>query len=332
MRIIVDAMGGDNAPEEIVKGAVKAARDLGITLILTGDKDRIEKFIDIKYDKIEIVHTTQEITMHDSPMRAAKEKEDSSMMVALKMLGEGKGDAVVSAGNTGAIMAGAIKYVKRIDGVLRPALAAIIPGDKGVMLLIDGGANTNCRPQQLCQFAIMGSIYAQKVMGFDNPRVGLANIGEEDTKGNELCKGTYPLLKEMKNINFCGNVEAREIPKNGADVIVCDGFVGNMLIKFMEGVAWTFYKRVKGLFMKNIFTKLAALIVKDGISDFKKMMDYAEYGGAPFLGVDGAVIKSHGSSNAKAIYYAVIKAAKFAETGVVENIKKDIVEVSSEEI
>lgn len=324
MRIIIDAMGGDHAPQEIVKGSVQAANTLNVDILLVGQEGIIQNELkQYKYsaDKIHIHHADEVITNDDVPTKAIKSKKNSSMVVGLKMLREKKGDAFVSAGNTGALLTGALLCVGRIKGIDRPALTPIIPTDKGCAILVDAGANTNCKPENFLQFGIMGSAYMKKVIGTDSPKVGLVNVGSEEGKGPDLIKTSYSLLQDAP-LNFIGNIEAREIPYGDVDVIVCDGFVGNVILKLMEGMGLTLYSNIKKIFTKNVLTYLGALLVKNGLKEFKKKMDYREYGGAPLLGINGVVIKAHGSSSAMSIYYAISQAQKFAETGVVDEIKK----------
>ena len=334
MRIVVDAMGGDHAPHEIIKGSVQAVKDMEIEIVLVGLEETIRKHLR-KYtfpeERIHIQNADEIINNEDSPTRAIKTKKNSSLVVGLKMLKKGQADAFLSAGNTGALLTGALLLLGRIKGVDRPALTPIIPTDTGCALLIDAGANTNCKPINFLQFGIMGTAYMYKVLGISKPRVGLLNIGAEEGKGNELTKSAYNLLKEAP-INFSGNIEAREIPYGNIDVVVCDGFVGNVVLKLMEGMGLTIYANIKNIFTKNIFGYLAALIVKKGLRKFKKKMDYTEYGGAPLLGVNGAVIKAHGSSDAKAIYSAIRQAKKFVEAGVLEDIKEYIYKTGDDQL
>ncbi len=323
MKIIIDVMGGDKAPEEIIEGCVQAVNKLNINLVLVG-KEKIIKQELRKYDylknKISIINAEQVIENEESPTKAIRTKKDSSMVVGLKMLKKGLGDAFVSAGNTGALLTGSLLLVGRIKGVDRPALTPVIPTDKGAALLIDAGANTNCKPINLLQFAIMGSAYMEKVIGVNFPKIGLVNVGVEEEKGNDLTKASYKLLKSS-NTNFIGNIEARSIPEGLADIIVCDGSVGNIILKLMEGVGITFYNNIKNIFKRNILSLFAALLLKKGLTNFKKKIDYTEYGGAPFLGINGIVIKSHGSSEAKQFYYAIKQAKDFIESKLIEEIK-----------
>ncbi len=324
MRIIVDAFGGDNAPLEIIKGAALAVAEYGHTVILTGNEDEIHRIADgnhISLDGMEILDCDDVISMEDSPRSILREHKNSSMAVGLRSLAEGVGDAFVSAGSTGALLVGGTFLVKRIDGVSRPALAAIMPSAQGPFMLLDAGANVDCKPEMLEQFAQMGSIYMTHVMGGGKPaRVGLLNVGTEDTKGGELQKETFALLKDASDIHFIGNIEARQAPFGEADVVVADGFSGNVLLKTMEGTADLIVKQIKALFYKNLKTKLAGAMVKSDLGDFKKMFSTDEYGGAPLLGIRKPVIKTHGNSKANAVKNAIRVAAEFAKAGVVEKI------------
>lgn len=329
MIIIVDAMGGDNAPAEIVKGCAAASMDFSdkITKIkLVGRKNEIAACLsELKYDagRIEIVDAPDVITGDDDPTVAIRQKKDSSLRRALDMVHHGEGDVMVSAGNTGALIAGATLIVKRIKGVRRVALAPIMPSEKGCFLLVDAGANSECTPAFLKQFAIMGSIYMEKIMNIPRPRVGLVNIGSEDKKGTDTVVETNAELKKTP-INYIGYIEGREIPIGEADVVVCDGFTGNVILKFMEGMGIVMYSLIKDIFTKNLKTKLAALMVKDGLKNFKKTMDYTEYGGAPILGASMPVIKAHGSSNAKAFYHAIGQAISTVESDLIGEIKENL--------
>ena len=325
MRILIDAMGGDNAPSSPVLGALRAARELGVEVTLIGQKERIEPLVgDAKAD---IVDAREVITMEDDPSTATRRKKDSSMAVALKMLRAGEGDAVVSAGSTGALLTGATLTAKRIPGIRRAALAPVLPnGARGVML-IDCGANVECTPEYLLQFAYLGSYYAQRVMGIEKPRVGLLNIGAEEEKGDTLRHETYALLKEAGEagrIHFIGNVEANEAMMGTADVIVTDGFTGNVMLKTMEGVGKFLLKSLKEMFLSSTKTKLAAGLVKGDLGQMKKLLDPSEVGGTPFLGIQKPVIKAHGGSNARAIENAVLRAKEYAESGFIADIQANI--------
>ena len=334
MQIIVDAMGGDHAPQEVIKGSVQAVNDFNIDIILVGKQAIIEKELaayEYPRERIHIQHADEVITNDEAPTKAIKTKKNSSMVLGVKILKDKKGDAFVSAGNTGALLTGSLLRVGRIKGIDRPALTPILPTDKGCAILVDAGANTNCRPINFLQFGVMGSAYMKKVIGIPAPKVGLVNIGSEEGKGTDLIKDSFVLLKEAP-LNFVGNIEAREIPEGSVDVIVCDGFVGNVILKLMEGMGMTFYRNIKSLFTKNLLTYLSALFISSGLKAFKKKMDYTEYGGAPLLGIDGVVVKAHGSSNAKAFYYAIVQAKKFVETGVIEEIREHICRRGEDEI
>jgi phosphate acyltransferase len=330
MRIIIDGMGGDNAPLEIIKGCVEASKIINHEIFILGDKEEIENHLKaIKYDaeKIKVIHTSEVIHNDDAPVKAVRTKLDSSMVRGINLVKEGFGDVFISAGNTGAIMAGGLFILGRIQGIDRPAIAATYPIlGKGVSLLVDTGANSECKPNNLLEFATMGSIYMEKVLGVENPTVGLVNIGEEETKGSTLVKGAYELLKKS-SVNFIGNVEAREIPKGAADVIVCDGFVGNVIIKLSEGLAWTILKLIKAKFTSNTISKVGALLLKGQLDSLKKEFDYSEYGGAPILGVKGPIIKIHGSSNANAVKNAIIKGIPYVENKVVQKIQNSVLEL-----
>lgn len=324
MKIAVDAFGGDNAPGAIIEGCVMALNKApDISLMITGDQDKIqEELSKHSYDasRLQIVHTTQVITCEEQPTVAIKRKKDSSLVRALELVAQKEAECFVSAGSSGAVLAGATLIVRRIKGVKRPALAPILPTRDGCILLIDCGANTDCKPQYLQQFAIMGSAYMEGVMGVSSPRIGLLNNGAEAEKGNELTKATYPLL-EQTPVNFIGNCEAREIVSGDYDVLVCDGFAGNVVLKFMEGLAGTLMGMLKDELMADTRSKLGAALAKPAFRRFKKKMDYTEYGGAPLLGIDGGIIKAHGSSNAKAFCAALLQGREMIRNDVVGTIR-----------
>ncbi|MGZ4105947.1 MAG: phosphate acyltransferase PlsX [Tumebacillaceae bacterium] len=326
MRIAIDAMGGDNAPQAIVEGTLDAARSYpDTTLILVGDEQEIRRVIgsDIP-SNIEIVHTTEVITAEDEPVRAVRRKKDSSMVVAARMVKEGQVDGFVSAGNTGALMTSGLLVVGRMEGIERPALASIWPTMGGnAMLVLDVGANMDAEANHLYQYAVMANVFAQKVLEMPRPRVGLLNIGSEPGKGDKLRKETYPLL-EQGTFNFVGNIEARESMNDKCDVLVADGFTGNNMLKMVEGLGLGMFDQLKNIFMANTLSKLAALVLKPGLRAFKKKFDYAEYGGAPLLGIDGAVIKAHGSSNARAFRMAIHQARQFIGGGALDQIRADL--------
>ncbi len=324
MKIIVDAFGGDNAPLAPIQGAVEAHAEYGVDIILTGDEATIKKVAaenHLSLDGITIVHAPDVFTNDDQPSAIrSKAKANTSMAVGLNLLKNGEGDGFVSAGNSGALGAGAMFLVKRIKGIQRVAFAPVMPNSKSYFMLIDSGVNTDVRPKALRQFAMMGSIYMNKVMGYENPRVGLANVGTEEHKGDLLRQETYLLLKDTPSVNFIGNVEGRDIPLDGADVVVCDGFTGNMILKTYEGVAMALMKKIKGVFMKNMKTKLAALVVRNDMKELKKSMDYDEVGGAPVLGCAKPVFKAHGSAKAKTMKNAIRVTIDYVKNDVISSI------------
>ncbi len=332
MKIIIDAMGGDHAPEEIVKGAVLSRKEFGVEITLVGRKDEIvrcleQEGVSAPYTGYQIVHTEEVITMEDEPSTAIRRKRDSSMAVALTMLKHGEGDAVISAGSTGALLTGATLLVRRIRGIQRAAMAPVLPSANGGVLLIDCGANVECTPEYLLQFAYMGSFYAKNIMGRTAPRVGLLNIGTEDTKGGELQKKTFELLRNADSngrIHFIGNVEAKGIFSGDVDVLVTDGFSGNILLKAVEGTAGYAMGCLKRVFLKNLKTKLAAVMIKSGLREIKHSMDPNEVGGTAMLGISAPVFKAHGSSDARAICNAVRQAITFVDTGVIGEIQNNI--------
>ena len=323
MKIIIDAFGGDNAPLEIIKGAVEAKNEYGVDIILTGDNDTIRRVAQengISLDGVEIEHAPDVFTNDDQPSSIrTKAKADTSLAVGFRLLKEGRGDAFLSAGNSGAIGAGSMFIVKRIKGVKRVAFAPVIPNMTGKFMLIDSGINTDVRPKVLQQFAVMGSVYMNKVMGIENPRVGLANVGTEEHKGDELRQETYKLLQNTP-VNFIGNVEGRDIPLDGADVVVCDGFTGNMIIKTYEGVALGLMKKLKGIFTKNLKTKLAASMVLKEMKEFKASMDLDEFGGTAVLGCAKPVFKAHGNAKAKTIRNAVRVCIEYVNGNVIDTV------------
>ena len=334
MKIIVDAMGGDNAPLEIVRGALDANRNHGVEIILVGRTAEVLKAVEACGQKslpagVEIKDAKEVVEIADDPAMAFKQKPDSSLTVGLNLLKDGAGDAFVSAGSTGALLSGATLVVKRIRGIRRAAMGPQIPTAGGRAVLCDCGANAECTPEYLLQFAYLGSYYAQRVMGIEKPRVGLLNIGAEEEKGDTLRHETYALLKEAGEagrIHFIGNVEANEAMMGGADVVVADGFTGNIALKLIEGTVSTLFGLIKQVFYKNLKNKLAALTVKGDLGSLKSMMDSSEVGGAPLMGVRGTVIKAHGNSDAKAIKNAIGQAVKFTETGVVDKISASLSE------
>ncbi|NLJ98590.1 MAG: phosphate acyltransferase PlsX [Tissierellia bacterium] len=326
MKIIVDGMGGDKGPEEVVKGCIEAVNELDVNIIIVGKKDIIEGEL-IKYkfskDTIDIIDASEVISNDEEPTIAIRRKKDSSMVVGLRALIAGKGDGFVSAGSTGALLAGGLFIVKRIKGIERAALTTVYPTTNGMSLLLDAGANIDCKPKYLEQFATMGSIYSERVLGVKDPKVGLANIGTEEGKGNALTKESYNLIKDL-DINFIGNVEARDLPKGVADVIVCDGFVGNIILKLTEGMAISIFSLLKDEFTKSLKSKIGALMLKPQLKSFKGKLDYREYGGAPLLGVKQPVFKAHGSSDALAIKNAIKQLKSFIEVDVINTIENYI--------
>ncbi|MBQ3802425.1 MAG: phosphate acyltransferase PlsX [Oscillospiraceae bacterium] len=326
MKIIIDAMGGDNAPREIIKGALRAKHELGIDLILVGQEEAIRACLPAGED-VEIVDAREIITMEDDPSTATRRKKDSSMAVSLRLLKEGAGDAVVSAGSTGALLTGATLTVKRIHGIRRAALAPVLPaGEHGVML-IDCGANVECTAEYLLQFAFMGSFYAQKLMGVPEPRVGLLNVGTEDTKGGELQHQAFDLLQQagrQKRIRFVGNIEGTDVFSGNVDVVVTDGFTGNVLLKSAEGIIKFMMHSLKDVFYRSTINKLAAAVLKKDLAAMKKSMDVNEVGGTALVGISKPVVKAHGSSNEASFFAAIRQAKQFAESGIIDDIIANI--------
>lgn len=328
MRIAVDGMGGDFSPSSVVEGCVLALKEMDIHIVITGKKDLIEKELSKhQYDKskIEIIDCHEVIDPNEHPVMAIRRKKDSSLNKALEEVKSKKADAVISAGSTGAFMAGSLFIVGRIKGIDRPALAPVMPGKNGSFMVIDCGANAECKPINLVQFATMGSIYFENVIKIANPLVGLVNIGAEEEKGNELTKAAYKLLKEAP-VNFAGNIEPRDIPTGDIQVLVCDGFVGNTILKMYEGVASNIFSILKQEIMSSFKTKIGGLLLKSVFKNFKTKFDYKEYGGAAFLGVDGICIKAHGSSDGRAIKNAIRQAKLFYDNDIISKIKNKIEE------
>ncbi len=336
VRVALDAMGGDNAPGEVVLGAIQAAREYSISVYLVGREDAIRTELakhDISGLDLPIVHTDEVIEMDEHPASAVRRKKNASMTLALQLVRDGSALGAVSAGNSGAMMAASLFTLKRIEGVDRPALGTVFPTRDGVSFVLDVGANTDCKPEYLQQFALMGSIYMERIFSVSSPRVGLLANGEEETKGNELVQQTHQLLKahaEILGINFIGNVEGREIPAGGADVVVCDGFVGNVVLKLSEGLAETLLGMLRTQMTSSLPNKLAAAVLQPGLRKVFRRMDYAEYGGVPLLGINGSAIVSHGRSNAKAIKNALRVARQTSETNVVGAIAGGLAKLQTE--
>lgn len=333
MRIIVDAFGGDNAPLEIIKGSASAINEYNIDITLVGDESKIKetcKEAGIDAAKFNIVHADSVITMNEPGSDIMKSRSDSSMAVGLKLLADGSGDGFVTAGNSGAVCVGATLIVKRIKGVSRPGFAPILPGMNGHFMLLDSGANLQCRPEMLRQFGLMGSIYMNKVMGVDNPRVGLANVGVEEHKGTEIQQEAYKLLSEAP-VNFVGNIEGRDIPDNACDVLVCDGFTGNLVLKTYEGVAMSFLKKIKGIFFKNLKNKIATALMKKDVMAMKAQFNYNDYGGAPILGVRKPVFKAHGNADAETFKNAIRLTLNYIKRDVVGEISDSLAKLKEED-
>lgn len=328
IKVAVDAMGGDNAPGEIISGAVMAVNQRSdIKVLLIGQEKTVSNELKkhtYNTEQIEVIHASEVIATDEPPVHAIRKKKDSSIVVGMNMVRHGEADAIVSAGSSGAILVGGQVIVGRIKGVERPPLAPLIPTETGVSLLIDCGANVDARPSHLVQFAKMGSIYMEHIMGIKNPRVAIVNIGAEEEKGNALVKETFPLLKECKDINFTGSIEAREIPHGAADVIVSEAFVGNVILKLYEGVGATLISKVKAGMMTSLRSKIGALLVKPALKETLKSFDASQYGGAPLLGLNGLVVKTHGSSKGIEVCNSIIQCVTFKEQGINEKIKNSL--------
>jgi glycerol-3-phosphate acyltransferase PlsX len=333
MKIVVDGMGGDFAPNSVVEGCVEAVKEYNVDIIITGPEDLIkEKLLSFDYpkDRIQVVHAAEVISPNEEPVKALKKKKDSSLVKALNLVKSAEADAIISAGSTGALMAGASLIVGRIRGIKRVALAPIMPGKNAPFMVTDAGANVDCKSPYLVQFALMGKIYFENVLNVSNPTIGLINIGAEEEKGNELTKEAYKLLKKT-DFNFVGNVEPRDIPNGDVNVLVCDGFVGNTFLKTYEGVASTVFSLLKQEIMSSSISKLGGLLLKPVFSRFKKKFDYTEYGGSAFLGANGIVIKAHGSSNAKAFKNAIKQAIISYDNKIVDKIKVELEKINLDE-
>lgn len=329
--IIIDAMGGDFAPGEIIKGSVEAKEAYGAKIKLVGNIDKIKKVAesnDINLNGIEIIPASQEVSMNESPSEVLKKKRNSSIFIGSQLASGGGCNAFISAGNTGAVMACSLFNVKRIESIARPAIAVVIPLGEKKFVLIDAGANVDCKPFYLKQFAIMGKIYSENIIGVKNPKVALVNIGEEEKKGNELAVESHKLLKDCSNINFIGNVEGKELFEGITDVAVCDGFVGNVILKLIEGMADFFFGEIKQILTSGMLAKLSALGIKSSFKNMKEKFDYEEYGGAQLLGLNGPVIISHGSSKSKAIKNAVRVAVDSLNTDLIARISKEINDIN----
>ncbi|MDR3644835.1 MAG: phosphate acyltransferase PlsX [Clostridia bacterium] len=325
MRIIIDGFGGDNAPLEVLKGCALAVNEYGVELAVTGSEKVLRETAlqqGIALEKISFIEAPDILTMEDSPREITRGKKHSSLGVGLDALHDGLGDAFVCAGNTGALVVGSMVKLGCIDGIKRPALAPIMPNEKGCFMLLDSGANVECRAQMLMQFGVMGSVYMKKIHHIESPRVGLVNIGVEESKGGDLQRDAFALLRDAP-CNFVGNIEARDIPLGACDVAVADGFTGNVILKLTEGVGLVFSRNLKGIFTRNAVTMGAALLVKGGLRDFKKKLDYTEYGGAPLMGISKPVIKAHGSSNANAYKNAIRQAIAFCNEHVIDEITQN---------
>ncbi|MCA0988039.1 phosphate acyltransferase PlsX [Guptibacillus algicola] len=327
MRLAIDAMGGDNAPQAIIDGvheALEAYKDLSVTIV--GDENQINPLLTDSKERITVLHTDEYITSEDQPVRAARRKKKASMVLAVNEVKEGRADACISAGNTGALMAAGLLYVGRIEGIERPGLAPTLPTiDEKGFLLLDVGANMDSKPEHLLQYAHMGSVYAEKVRGIESPRIGLLNIGTEEGKGNELSKQAFTLLQES-GLNFVGNVESRDILSNAADVVVCDGFSGNLVLKTIEGTALTMFTMLKEELTSSFTSKMAAGVLKPKLKNLKNKLDYSEYGGAGLFGLRAPVIKAHGSSNGRAVFSAIKQARMMVTGNVVTEIKSSLEE------
>ena len=328
IRIAVDAMGGDYAPEEIVKGAVAATKENSeIKVILVGNDDAIKAVLEeMSYNReqVEVVHAAQVISCEEAPVEAIRAKKDSSLVMAMNMVKEGTADAVISAGSTGAVLVGGQVIAGKIRGIKRAPLATLIPTLKGVSLLIDCGANVDARPEHLVQFAQMGSLYMEHVVGVEKPKVSLVNIGAEEAKGNALVKETYPKLKELDTIHFAGNIEPRDIFYGETDVVLCEAFVGNVILKLAEGLSGALIKAIKEGMMSSTRSKVGALLVKPALKETLKQFDASEYGGAPLLGLNGLVVKMHGNSKAKEVKVAVEQCVSFMQQGINDKIKEQL--------
>lgn len=333
MKIVLDCMGNDHGVDTVVKGGLLALEERkDISLVFVGQEPLIAKALDSSADlsRIRIVHAEEVIDNDESPVKAIRNKKESSLVKGLHMLKEEEADGFISSGSTGALLTGALLIVGRVKGIQRAALTTLYPTRKEPLLLLDIGANVDCKPEYLTQFAVMGSIYANQILKRQNPKVFLANIGAESEKGNSLTKEAYAQLQQVKDINFAGNIEARDLMKGEADVVVCDGFVGNMILKTTEGTALSIFSLLKALFYQKPAYRFAALLLKKGLKQFKKVFDYGEYGGAPLLGIQSPVFKAHGSSDEYAIKNAVLKGADYIEKNIAATIEAEISKIKGE--
>jgi len=333
--IAVDAMGGDNAPGCVIDGCVRALNAVSdISIRLFGDKEKVEKELSgytFDRSRLEVIHAEEEITMHDEPMMAVRRKQKSSMVMALMDVREKRAHACVSAGSTGALFLGGMAYVRVVRGVDRPALATVMPGLKKPFMLLDVGANADCQPKYIMQFGLMGSVYMNRVMGVEKPRVGLVNIGAEEEKGNKLYKEAHQLMKAQSAYDFDGNCEARDIQVGDFDVVACDGFTGNVVLKYAEGLTKVLFKQIKSGIMESIRGKIGGMVLKPVFGSIKDKMNPDEYGGAPLLGLEGEVVKAHGSSNGYAFHKAILQARGMVQTDIVGKIKEGLEEITKNE-
>lgn len=326
MKLIVDGFGGDNAPLEILKGSADAVAEYGVSILMTGDTEALRRCAqenEIPMDGIEFVHAPDVLSMEDNPLMLMKEKKNSSIAVAFDLLQKGEGHALISAGNTGALVVGGNLLIRTVPGIKRAAIATVMPTNKEPVMVLDSGANMVCSPEALVQFGVMGSAYMNRIMGVANPRVGLANIGTERIKGTKLQTEAYDLL-EVSGLHFIGNAEVRDIPYGFCDVVVADGFTGNVILKMYEGVAGALMQNIKAVFKQNKLTMLSAMLVKNGLQELKSKLDYSEYGGAPLLGLRQCVIKAHGSSDANSFKNAIRQAKSFVDKNVIAEISQKL--------
>ncbi len=331
LKVLVDAMGGDKAPEEIVKGALEASNDTNVDIVLVGNENKIKPHLQTTNRSIEVVNAEEVITYDEQPVAAIRKKKKSSIVKGLKLLKEGKAQAMVSAGSTGALMAGGLFILGRLEGIDRPAIATLFPTAQDPVLLLDIGANSEVKPKNLVQFAMMGSIYSNEILNIKTPSVGLMNIGIEKEKGNSTIKTAHSDLKKIKDINFIGNIEARNIFDGSVDVVVCDGFTGNIFLKTVEGFGMHVFRRLKQEIKSNITYSIGAMMIKPALNKVRASLDYSEYGGAMFLGIDGVLIKCHGSSDRKAIANGIKVACRFARANISEKLKQNLEMISEKE-